>query len=293
MEELSRKGIILAGGNGTRLFPLTKVCSKQLLPVHDKPMIYYPLATLMLAGIKDILIITKGSEIDLFKNLLGDGTDWGINISYKIQNSPDGIAQSFLIAEDFICESASALILGDNLFYGDNLSSKLKNLSSNKDGATILTYPVKDPERYGIVNFLEDGTVLNIEEKPKNPKSIYAITGLYFYDNSVLEKAKLLKPSFRKELEITDINKMYLEEKLLNVKKLGRGNAWLDTGTHDSLYEATSFIRTIEKRQGLKVGCPEEVAWRNGWISNKRLGYLSSKMLNSEYGIYLSSLLNK
>lgn len=281
----SRKGIILAGGNGTRLNPLTKAVSKQLLPIYDKPMIYYPLSTLMLSGIKDILIITKKNQLNSFKKLLGDGRQLGIRLNYSIQESPNGIAEAFLIAEDFIKNSDVTLILGDNLFHGNDLIENLRIANQQKVGATIFAFPVKDPERYGIVNINNNNEVTSIIEKPNFPESNLAITGLYFYDNSVIEKAKKLKPSKRGELEISDINKMYLNENLLNVKKMGRGMAWFDAGTFESLIDASYYIRTLQNRQGLLIGCPEEIAWRNRWISDEKLNDFSTfeNYSNNEY----------
>ena len=287
------KGIILAGGSGSRLYPITKATSKQLIPVYDKPMIYYPLSTLMLAGIRDILIITTPHDNENFKELLGNGSQFGITIKYKIQSKPDGIAQAFLIAEDFIENSSVTLILGDNLFHGDYLANRLQKLYLINEGASIFAYSVSDPERYGVVEFDSKGIAYNIEEKPKNPKSKFAITGLYFYDNTVVEKAKKIKPSLRGELEITDLNKMYMKEGKLIVEKMNRGMTWLDTGTTDSLHEASSYIRSLEKRQGLKIGCPEEVAWRVGFIDDEQLYSLSIDLTKSGYGKYLQTILNE
>ena len=287
-----RKGIILAGGTGSRLFPITNAVCKQLLPVYDKPMIYYPLSTLMLAGVKDILIITTPEDLENFKKLLGDGNDFGINLHYEIQDKPQGLAQAFLIGENFLDGSPSIMILGDNLFYGKGFVNQLKTASLRKN-STIFAYPVSDPERYGIVDFDKDGKVKSIEEKPLEPKSKYAITGLYFYDESVVEKAKLVTPSDRGELEISDLNKFYLEEGTLNVELFNRGMAWLDTGTTDSLLDASSFIKTIESRQGLKISCPEEIAWRNGWISDEQLISLSQSLKKSGYGEYLINLVEE
>ena len=289
--ELRRKGIILAGGNGTRLAPLTNSVSKQLMPIYDKPMIYYPLSTLMLFGIKEIMIITTKKDFSSFKNLLGDGSQFGVNIEYQIQEKPDGIAQAFLIARNFIGNSPVVLILGDNIFYGSNLVKSLKEADADKDFATIFAYRVKDPERYGVVDFNQSLKILSIEEKPTEPKTFYAVTGLYFYDNTVLDKALSCRPSQRGELEISTINQEFLKEKKLKLKILGRGTAWLDTGTFDSLHEAGSFIRTIEQRQGFKVGCPEEIAWRKGWITNEKLENLSKQLMKSGYGEYLINLL--
>ena len=288
----SRKGIILAGGTGSRLFPITNAVCKQLLPVYDKPMIYYPLSTLMLAGVRDILIITTPEDLENFKKLLGDGNNLGINLHYEIQDKPQGLAQAFLIGENFLDGSPSIMILGDNLFYGKGFVNQLKAASLRKN-STIFAYPVSDPERYGIVDFDKDGKVKSIEEKPLQPKSKYAITGLYFYDESVVEKAKLVTPSDRGELEISDLNKLYLEEGTLNVELFNRGMAWLDTGTIDSLLDASSFIKTIESRQGLKISCPEEIAWRNGWISDEKLIALSQSLKKSGYGRYLINLLEE
>ena len=287
-----RKGIILAGGTGSRLFPITKGVCKQLLPVYDKPMIYYPLSTLMLAGVRNILIITTPEDLENFKKLLGDGNNLGINLHYEIQDKPQGLAQAFLIGENFLDGSPSIMILGDNLFYGKGFVNQLKSASLRKN-STIFAYPVSDPERYGIVDFDKDGKVKSIEEKPLQPKSKYAITGLYFYDESVVEKAKKVTPSDRGELEISDLNKFYLEEGTLNVELFNRGMAWLDTGTTDSLLDASSFIKTIESRQGLKISCPEEIAWRNGWISNEQLIALSQSLKKSGYGRYLINLLEE
>jgi len=290
---VKRKGIILAGGDGSRLYPITKVISKQLMPVYDKPMIYYPLSTLMLTGIKAILIITSPRDRNSFKELLGDGSQFGIDIQYKIQEKPDGIAQAFLIAEDFIKDHNVTLILGDNLFHGDFLVNRLQKNYFLNEGASIFAYSVSDPQRYGVVEFDSKGIAYNIEEKPKNPKSKFAITGLYFYDNSVIEKAKKIKPSNRGELEITDLNKMYMQEDRLIVEKMNRGMTWLDTGTTDSLHEASSYIRTLERRQGLKIGCPEEVAWRMGFINDAQLYSLSFDLTKSGYGEYLQNILNE
>ena len=290
---VKRKGIILAGGNGSRLYPITKATSKQLIPVYDKPMIYYPLSTLMLAGIRDILIITTPNDRDTFEKLLGNGSQFGINIKYKIQTKPEGIAQAFLIAEEFIKNSSVTLILGDNLFHGDFLVNQLQKNYHLNEGASIFAYSVSDPQRYGVVEFDSKGKAYNIEEKPINPKSKFAITGLYFYDNSVVAKAKKIKPSDRGELEITDLNKMYMKEGKLNVEKMNRGMTWLDTGTTDSLHEASSYIRTLERRQGLKIGCPEEVAWRMNFIDDDQLYSLSIDLKKSGYGEYLQNILNE
>jgi glucose-1-phosphate thymidylyltransferase len=287
-----RKGIILAGGTGSRLHPITLAVSKQLLPVYDKPMIYYPLSTLMLAGIRDLLIITTPHDQQAFERLLGDGSAWGMTIRYALQSSPDGLVQAFLIGEAFLNGAPAALVLGDNLFYGDSLMAQLQRANRNQEGATVFAYPVRDPQRYGVVEFGTDGLVKSLEEKPANPRSRYAVTGLYFYDNSVVERARMVKPSQRGELEITDLNNHYLEEQQLRVELMGRGMAWLDTGTCDSQHEAASFIRTLEHRQGLKVGCPEEVAWRMGWISDSELATLAQPLRKSGYGEYLVQLLD-
>ena len=283
----SRKGIILAGGNATRLYPLTYSVSKQLMPVYDKPMIYYPITTLMLTGIKEYLIIVSPNHLKAFQNLLGDGTQWGISIEYAVQEKPEGLAQAFLIAEKFINNSPSVLILGDNLYHGNDLTPQLIKANNNKEGATIFVYPVSDPKRYGVAEFDKNKKVINLEEKPLKPKSRYAVTGIYFYDKTAVEKAKQIKPSGRGELEITSLNNLYLQEKNLFVEIMGRGMAWLDTGTFDSLQQAGSYIKLLERRQGLKVGCPEEVAWRNKWIKDKDLVNLAKSMIKSGYGKYL------
>ena len=284
------KGIILAGGSGTRLYPITKGISKQLIPVYDKPMIYYPLSTLMLAGIKDILIISTPEYTPLFKQLLGDGSEWGISLTYKIQEKPNGLAEAFILGADFIGNDSVCLILGDNIYYGSGLSKLVQEAAEKTDGATVFGYHVNDPERFGVVDFDSNMKALSIEEKPEDPKSNYAVTGLYFYDNTVVEKAKNLKPSDRGELEITDINKLYLDEGKLDVKLMGRGYAWLDTGTHDSMMEAASFIATIQKRQNLKVACLEEIAYRMGYISKEKLVELAQPMKKNDYGQYLLRL---
>jgi glucose-1-phosphate thymidylyltransferase len=288
-----RKGIILAGGSGTRLYPVTQSISKQMLPVYDKPMIYYPLSTLMLAGIQDILIISTPFDTPLFELLLGDGSQWGLNISYKVQPSPDGLAQAFILGDTFIGNDLSALILGDNIFYGHDLNDLLGNAMSRNEGSTVFAYHVHDPERYGVVEFDELNKVLSLDEKPKNPKSNYAVTGLYFYDKDVVTMAKSLKPSVRGELEITDLNQLYLNVRKLNVEIMGRGYAWLDTGTHDSLLEASQFIATLENRQGLKVACPEEISFRRGWINVSQLEKLAASFPKNEYGNYLNRILNE
>ncbi|TKA89438.1 glucose-1-phosphate thymidylyltransferase RfbA [Guyparkeria sp. SB14A] len=290
---MKRKGIILAGGSGTRLHPATLSVSKQLLPVYDKPMIYYPLSTLMLAGIRDILIISTPQDTPRFEQLLGNGEQWGLNLQYAVQPSPDGLAQAFVIGEEFIGNDPCALVLGDNIFYGHHFDELLGNAMGRRDGASVFAYHVHDPERYGVAEFDADGKVLSLEEKPEQPKSNYAVTGLYFYDNDVVDMAKDLKPSARGELEITDINSGYMEAGKLNVEIMGRGYAWLDTGTHESLLDAGQFIATLEQRQGLKVACPEEIAFRAGWIGAQQLEDLARPLLKNGYGRYLRQVLNE
>ncbi|MUH96723.1 glucose-1-phosphate thymidylyltransferase RfbA [Aliivibrio fischeri] len=286
------KGIVLAGGSGTRLYPLTRGVSKQLLPIYDKPMVFYPISTLMLAGIKDILIITTPEDNACFKRLLGDGSDFGINLEYAIQPSPDGLAQAFIIGEEFIGDDSVCLVLGDNIFYGQSFGRTLRKAAARDYGASVFGYHVKDPERFGVVEFDKDYKALSIEEKPENPKSNWAVTGLYFYDNRVVDFAKKVEPSHRGELEITSINQMYLNDGSLNVELLGRGFAWLDTGTHESLHEASSFVQTIENVQGLKVACLEEIAWSQGWLSDEKVYEIAKPMLKNDYGKYLVSLLD-
>jgi glucose-1-phosphate thymidylyltransferase len=293
MTTTQRKGIILAGGSGTRLYPVTKAVSKQLMPVYDKPMIYYPLSTLMLAGIREILIISTPHDTPRFEELLGDGSQWGLKLQYAVQPSPDGLAQAFIIGEDFIGDSPSALVLGDNIFYGHDFANLLRSADQRTEGATVFAYHVNDPHRYGVAEFSKTGQVLSLEEKPAKPKSNFAVTGLYFYDNRVVELAKSLKPSPRGELEITDLNTLYLQDQQLHIELMGRGYAWLDTGTHDSLLEAGQFIATLEKRQGLKVACPEEIAYRSKWIDLAQIETLIAPLAKNGYGQYLQQIVRE
>jgi glucose-1-phosphate thymidylyltransferase len=293
VSKTSRRGIILAGGSGTRLHPATLAISKQLIPIYDKPMVYYPLSVLLLAGIREVLIISTPQDTPRFQQLLGDGSHWGIKLDYMVQPSPDGLAQAFILGADFVGDNPSALVLGDNIFYGHDLATRLKKADTHPVGASVFAYPVTDPERYGVVEFDQSGQAISLEEKPKQPRSRYAVTGLYFYDRQVVGFAQNLKPSARGELEITDLNRIYLERGELDVQLMGRGDAWLDTGTHDSLLEAGQFIQTIEKRQGLKISCPEEICWRQGWISDAQLEALAKPLAKSGYGQYLLQMLGE